>query len=40
MAKSIADKIDIGIISMPPTREELKAVEPILEDRGVTMNPN
>lgn len=39
-AKSIADKIDIGIISMPPTREELKAVEPILEDRGVTMNPN
>lgn len=38
-AKSIADKIDLGIIAMPPTREELKAVEPILE-QGISLNPN
>ena len=38
-AKSIADKIDLGIIAMPPTREELKAIEPVLS-KGVSLNPN
>lgn len=38
-AKSMADKIDVGIIAMQPTREELKAIEPIMKE-GVRLAPN
>lgn len=38
-AKSVADKIDVGIIAMRPTREELKAIEPIMKE-GVRLTPN
>lgn len=38
-AKSIGDRIDIGIISLPPTKEELKGVEHIIR-QGFYPSPN
>lgn len=38
-SKSIADRIDIGVISLPPTKDELKGVENILR-QGIYPVPN
>lgn len=38
-AKSIGDRIDIGVISLPPTKDELKGVEGILR-QGIYPTPN
>lgn len=40
MAKSMADRIDIGIISMQPSSAELKAVKHILEKQIGMPEPN
>lgn len=38
-SKAIADRIDVGMIAMQPTSEELKAIEPIMNE-GIRLQPN
>lgn len=40
MAKSMADRIDVGIISLQPSPTELKAIKPILTKKIGMPEPN
>lgn len=39
-AKSIADKIDVGVITMPVTKKDMEGIQSIIQARGFSKIPN